>query len=346
MFRGWFFIDFASVFPFTAILQTDALLTKLFRLFRLPRLIKLIDISRFNQLIRSFFESSSRDERIVAQYMLMYFYKIFRLIIIAIIITYFLGCFWYLISNELNPNGTKMTFVKSFDLEDKDNFSKLIIACYFALTTLSTVGYGDYYPLSNLERVIVCFVMLFGVAFFSYIMGNFIEIITNYDEKMGIINKETDLHNWVTLLTRFTNNKPLPRPLITQIEEHFTYFWGNDRLASISKTDKYLFALPRSIRRTIMINYLFQDVFYKFRVFFNTFENRESGFLYEVAFGFLPRHFGEGEVVYDEEDEATEVYFIMEGSLGVGFRVPGIKKNDVKLIKYFRDNSYVCDYYV
>lgn len=91
MFRGWFFVDFVSVFPFTAILQQNALLTKLFRLFRLPRLIKLIDISRFNQLLRSFFESSSRDERIVAQYMLMYFYKIFRLIIIAIIITYFLG---------------------------------------------------------------------------------------------------------------------------------------------------------------------------------------------------------------------------------------------------------------
>lgn len=128
VFKGWFLIDFISVFPFVAILEQDALLTKLFRLFRLPRLIKLIDISRFNQLLRSFFESSSRDERIVAQYMLMYFYKIFRLIIIAIIITYFLGCFWYLISNEMNPSGTKNTFVKSFDLENQGNFRKLIVS--------------------------------------------------------------------------------------------------------------------------------------------------------------------------------------------------------------------------
>lgn len=27
--------------------------------------------------------------------------------------------------------------------------------------------------------------MLGGVAFFSFIMGNFIEIISNYDKKMG-----------------------------------------------------------------------------------------------------------------------------------------------------------------
>ena len=128
MFRGWFFIDLVSVFPFTVILQQDALLTKLFRLFRLPRLIKLIDSSRFNQLLRSFFESSSRDERIVAQYMLMYFYKIFRLIIIAIIITYFLGCFWYLFSNEMNPVGTEQTFAKTFGLEKVGNIRKLIVS--------------------------------------------------------------------------------------------------------------------------------------------------------------------------------------------------------------------------
>ena len=33
--------------------------------------------------------------------MLLYFYKIFRLIIIAIIITYFIGCFWFLLSTTL-----------------------------------------------------------------------------------------------------------------------------------------------------------------------------------------------------------------------------------------------------
>jgi len=48
--------------------------------------------------------------------------------------------------------------------------------------------------------------MLGGVAFFSYIMGNFIEIITNYEKKMGVVDKSGNLHNWFVLLTRFTNN--------------------------------------------------------------------------------------------------------------------------------------------
>ena len=146
--------------------------------------------------------------------MLMYSYRILRLIIIAIIITYFIGCFWYLISNDLNNPEDDNTFVKEFGLVEASNKRKLIVSCYFALTTLSTVGYGDFYPVSNLERIVAILIMLCGVAFFSYIMGSFIEIISNYEKKMGVIDKGTDLHNWMTLLTRFTNNKPLPKSLM------------------------------------------------------------------------------------------------------------------------------------
>lgn len=59
-------MDFVSNFPFNNIFASQTLLTKLLRLFRLPRLIKLIDISRFNRMLKSLFENSSRDERIVA----------------------------------------------------------------------------------------------------------------------------------------------------------------------------------------------------------------------------------------------------------------------------------------
>jgi potassium voltage-gated channel Eag-related subfamily H protein 8 len=79
---------------------------------------------------------------------------------------------------------------------------------------LSTVGYGDFHPISEMEMAFGILIMLCGVAFFSFIMGSFIEIISNYDKKMGTVDKGTELHNWMTLLSRFTNNKPLPKKLI------------------------------------------------------------------------------------------------------------------------------------
>ena len=99
------------------------------------------------------------------------------------------------------------------------------MSCYFALTTLSTVGYGDYYPINNSERSLAVIIMLCGVAFFSYIMGNFVEIISNYEKKMGVVDKSGDLHNWLNILTRFTNNQKIPKKLTYEIESNFTYFW-------------------------------------------------------------------------------------------------------------------------
>ena len=49
----------------------------------------------------------------------------------------------------------------------QDYTTQGIIACYYALTTLSTVGYGDYYPISIREMLVGIVFILFGIVFFS-----------------------------------------------------------------------------------------------------------------------------------------------------------------------------------
>ena len=38
-------------------------------------------------------------------------------------------------------------------------------------TSLSTVGFGDYHPRSDLERLLCSAILIFGVSIFSYVMG-------------------------------------------------------------------------------------------------------------------------------------------------------------------------------
>ena len=75
--------------------------------------------------------------------------------------------------------------IQSFDdegniQENSSYLRKTLIMMYFVFTSLSTVGFGDYHPRGNTERLICCFYLVFGVATFSYIMGNFIEILNNF----------------------------------------------------------------------------------------------------------------------------------------------------------------------
>ena len=62
-------------------------------------------------------------------------------------------------------------------MEEFTQPKKLITCMYYALTTLSTVGYGDYYPTSIAEKIFGSIVQIFGVTFFSILMNGFIEVV-------------------------------------------------------------------------------------------------------------------------------------------------------------------------
>jgi hypothetical protein len=69
-----------------------------------------------------------------------------------------------------------------------------IIAMYYSFTSLSTVGFGDYNPRSNAERLLTAFILLGGVSVFSYIMGIFVDILNSFKE----MNAEFDLGDELT----------------------------------------------------------------------------------------------------------------------------------------------------
>ena len=60
----------------------------------------------------------------------------------------------------------------------------------------------------------------------------------------------------------------------------------------------------------------------------------------------MSRKFDESEIVCDEEDEVTGIYFIIEGTFKFDFKLPDQPISSCKLIKYFRDDQFVSDYYV
>jgi len=68
--------------------------------------------------------------------------------------------------------------------------------CYYSFTSLSTVGFGDYNPRSNPERLMITFVLLFGVAIFSYIMGTFIEILGNFSKLRAELEEGDELNKF------------------------------------------------------------------------------------------------------------------------------------------------------
>lgn len=136
--------------------------------------------------------------------------KTFRLIMIIINISYFIGMFWLITidyidsfkhergeDGQLHNNCEKESdhheekeeevlvihdFIEEYKLNacNVSDYRRMLVVLYFAFTSLSTVGFGDFHPISSVERLVCSFILLFGVAIFSYIMGIFISILDQY----------------------------------------------------------------------------------------------------------------------------------------------------------------------
>lgn len=68
-------------------------------------------------------------------------------------------------------------FTEFFGLDQMSQYESMIALLYFSFTSLTTVGFGDFHPKSDAERLFIAFGLLFGVSLFSYIMGEFIEMV-------------------------------------------------------------------------------------------------------------------------------------------------------------------------
>jgi hypothetical protein len=81
-------------------------------------------------------------------------------------------------------------------------------------------------------------VMLLGVAFFSFIMGNFVTISDKQSRKMGQVDKKGDLNDFLIAVQRFKNRQPVQKSLQMAIEKNFLYFWANDRIQIFKNQSK------------------------------------------------------------------------------------------------------------
>ena len=78
---------------------------------------------------------------------------------------------------------------------------------YFAFTSLTTVGFGDFHPKSNIERLFCAFMILFGVLIFSYIMNEYIALLEQFKESKQEYNEGDELKLFFGVLRKFNDNE-------------------------------------------------------------------------------------------------------------------------------------------
>jgi len=127
-------IDFFAILPFYLSFGVDLRSLRVLRMFRLFRLLKLV---RYNKAMRHF-----------TQAMLLAKEQIILFMAITLILIYFAAVGIYYFENEAQP----------------EHFSSIFDSLWWSIVTLTTVGYGDVYPITVGGRIFTFFILLIGLG--------------------------------------------------------------------------------------------------------------------------------------------------------------------------------------
>lgn len=122
----------------------------------------------------------------------------------------------------------KENFMNYYKFDSNQDRKYVLTAIfYWSFTTLTTVGFGDYSPRSESEKLITVIIFVLGVSIFSHVMGNFIEMLHN----ITLLNKEYEedesLSMFLSMLDWF-NDEPINERFKKEIHDFFDYKWEKD----------------------------------------------------------------------------------------------------------------------
>ena len=144
-------------------------------------------------------------------------FKIIRLILYIVFITYFVGQYWMIFVEIISlgyhtHNGVEMKQFgedETWALGTDSRYERTIAAMYFAMTSLSTVGFGDLHPCNDYERLLGSVMLLGGVSCFSLVLNELSYMISNIKFLNGEIEYKDELEQFFIMLSKFNFGAPM-----------------------------------------------------------------------------------------------------------------------------------------
>ncbi|WP_405410492.1 ion transporter [Maribacter sp. Asnod1-A12] len=127
-------IDFLAILPFYLALGVDLRSLRALRFLRLFRILKLM---RYNKAIKRFTAAISTAKE-----------EILLFLFVTLILIYFASVGIYYFENEAQP----------------EHFASIFDSLWWAIITLTTVGYGDVYPITVGGKVFTFFILMIGLG--------------------------------------------------------------------------------------------------------------------------------------------------------------------------------------
>lgn len=240
--RGWFTLDFVSSVPWDWFPEnhknSGGGATQNLRVLKMGKLFKVFKVLRISKIFREGSPIADKLEEVMVSSDMQNMVKLAKMGFGVLIVCHILACGWIYVGRLHEPKflsgSTWMNnYVDGDDFRD-DGFEgafeprpiyrktmqqQYIVALYWSLMTLTSVGYGDVCPESDAGRVYAIFTMLAGSAIYGYIIGSITTVCSSVDAQRKAYYDRMDL------IQAYMQHHDFPAPLRFKVRSYFKRYF-------------------------------------------------------------------------------------------------------------------------
>lgn len=226
--RTWFVFDFISTVPWESITQGRMPGMQTLRLTKFTKNFKVIKLIRLGKLWKL---AQTLDYADIIDEALCTAATQAKLQLVGIIVFLFLLTHWVACALGFIGNDWFEAYLAGFG-EVPGNLSAIeryLVAAYWAMTTMTTVGYGDVLPTCNTERIFAMACMVIGGSFYAYLIGKFASMCSTSD-----LNRRR-YYERMELMQAWMDHHKLPLSLRRRVRRYFKHYLADK--AAIDEAD-------------------------------------------------------------------------------------------------------------
>ncbi|TPX55371.1 hypothetical protein PhCBS80983_g05374 [Powellomyces hirtus] len=240
--------------------------------------------------------------------------QVMKFVSYAIVLTHGISCIWFanacngIIEWPMNISGqcaadSWVMMSRDLNIYNLSLGQLYISSLYWAIISMTTLGYGDIRPNNTSERIFSMFTALCGILFYGYINGTIASTLSNMDSRRVAYQQRLDA------VKQYMTDRKMDPDMKERVLTYYDYVWERNRGIDV----RGLFGdMPATFKQEVALSLNNQIIDNAI-----IFKECSIGFRRMIAIDMKLFLFTANEYVVHRGDLGLEMYFITQGRIDV-----------------------------